>query len=111
MHPVAPASRFDVMRFLFFVQEGAVPVIMAPLRRSIAGRARDSPTAEILAIHCQHVEGAQLHFLIVLAGVQCVKIGDAVDAKDDGLAIDHEVRLVLFFSAASTIHGKRFVQS
>jgi len=27
----------------------------------------------------------------MLAGVQRVEIGDAVDAKDDGLAIDHEV--------------------
>jgi hypothetical protein len=27
VHPVAPAARFDVMGFLFFVQGGAVPVI------------------------------------------------------------------------------------
>jgi hypothetical protein len=29
-----------------------------------------------------------LHFFVVLAGKQCVEIGDAVQAQDDGLAID-----------------------
>ena len=70
-----------------------------------------TPCGIDFAIEREYIEGAHLHFVIVLAGVQRVEIGDAVDAKDDGLAIDHEVRLVLFFSAASTIHGKRFVQS
>ena len=66
---------------------------------------RERKVTQVVAVQRQHVERAELHFFIVLAGVQCVKIGDAVDAKDDGLAIDHEVRLVLFFSAASTMRG------
>ena len=31
-----------------------------------------------------------MHLFIVLAGVQRVEVGDAVDAEDDGLAVEHE---------------------
>ncbi len=46
----------------------------------------------------QDIECAELDFLVVLAGVQGVEVGDAVDAEDDGLA-------GLTLRAASTIHG------
>jgi hypothetical protein len=39
----------------------------------------------------QHVEGVKLDFVIVLAGMQGVETGDAVDAKNDGFAIYDEL--------------------
>jgi hypothetical protein len=38
----------------------------------------------------EDVERAELDLFIVLARMQRVEIGDAVDAEDDGLAIEHE---------------------
>jgi len=34
----------------------------------------------MVAIHCQHIEGAELYFLIVPARMQRIEIGVAVDA-------------------------------
>ena len=47
--------------------------------------------AQILAIERQDVEGIQLDFVIVLARVQGIEIGNAVDAEDDRFAIDDEL--------------------
>ena len=49
--------------------------------------------AQIIAIDRQHIERAELDFLVVLAGKQGIEIRDAIDAQDDGLAIDHKVLL------------------
>jgi hypothetical protein len=45
-----------------------------------------------------------LHLVVVLAAVEGIEVGDAVDPEDDGLAVQNEA-LLWFFSAASTIHG------
>ena len=44
-----------------------------------------------------------------LPEVQRIEVGIAVHAQDHGLPVDDEL-LVRFFSAASTIYGKRFVR-
>jgi len=44
--------------------------------------------AQILAIERQDVEGIQLDFVIVLARVQGIEIGNTVNSKDDSLAIN-----------------------
>jgi hypothetical protein len=44
--------------------------------------------AQILAIEHQDVEGIRLDFVIVLARVQDTEIGNTVNPKDDGFAID-----------------------
>jgi len=54
---------------------------------------RQRKTAQIVAVHRQHIEGAELHLFTVLAGMQRVEIGDAVYAKDDRLTVDHKLLL------------------
>jgi hypothetical protein len=44
----------------------------------------------------EHVECVELHLLVVLPGMKGVEVGNAVDAKDDGLAIDDEMFLRVF---------------
>ena len=44
--------------------------------------------AQILAIERQDVEGIRLDFVIVLARVQDIEIGNTVNPKDDSFAID-----------------------
>jgi hypothetical protein len=72
------------------------------LRRHAVGPSRQQPrqarpahrerqVAEVFAVHRQHIEGIELRLVIVLARMQRVEIGDAVDAEDDGLAIDDEL--------------------
>jgi hypothetical protein len=46
---------------------------------------------DILAIHRQHIESAQLNLSVLPARVQRVEIGDAVNAQNDSLAIDDEL--------------------
>jgi len=35
--------------------------------------------------------GAELHLLVVLAAMERVEVGDAIDAKDHRLAVEHAV--------------------
>ena len=69
-----------------------------------SGRPREQPReislahaqgegAQILAIERQDVEGVELHLIIMLARVQGIEIGNAIDAEDDSLAIDDELLL------------------
>jgi hypothetical protein len=51
--------------------------------RRLKGRGR-----QILAIERQDVEGDQLDFVIVLARVQGIEIGNTVNPKDDSFAIN-----------------------
>jgi hypothetical protein len=44
----------------------------------------------------QNVESIELHLVIVLAGMQRVEIGDAVDAEDDRLAVEDELLMMGF---------------
>jgi hypothetical protein len=46
--------------------------------------------AQIVAIQRQDVEGIELHFIVVLAGMERIEIGDAVDAEHDGFAVEDE---------------------
>jgi len=41
----------------------------------------ESGTAQIVAIHCEQIEGAELDLLILPAGVQCLEVGDAIDTR------------------------------
>lgn len=41
----------------------------------------------------KHIESVGLNLFVVLAGMQRVEIRDAVEAEDDGLAIDDELLL------------------
>jgi hypothetical protein len=54
---------------------------------------RERQAAQIFAIECEDIEGIELHFSVVLTGMQGVEVGDAVDPEDDGLSIDDEVLL------------------
>ena len=57
----------------------------APLQLLEIGLAHGQrQAAQILAIEREDVEGVKLDLLLVLAGVQGVEIGNAVDAEDDG---------------------------
>ena len=51
---------------------------------------RQRQLAQILAVADQHVEGVELDLVIVLARVQAVEIGAAVDAEQHRLAVDDE---------------------
>ena len=65
---------------------------------------RQRKTAQIVAVHRQHIEGAELHLFTVLAGMQGIEIGDAIDAQDNGLTIDHKLPDAVL-RADSAIHG------
>ena len=65
---------------------------------------RERKGAHIVTVTGQHVEGVKLPLVIMLARVQRVEVGDAVDTEHDRLAVDDEL-LVRFFSADSTIQG------
>ena len=54
------------------------------MRRCSGSRLRSSPVVG------QAVEGVELDLVVVLARVQGVEVGDAVDAKHHGLAVDDE---------------------
>jgi hypothetical protein len=54
--------------------------------------------AVLILVHCQHVEGKELHLLIMPAGMQGVEFGIAVDAQDVSLAIYDKVLLLMTFS-------------
>jgi hypothetical protein len=47
------------------------------------------------ALEREKVEGIELHLAIMLPRMQRVEIGDAIEAKDDGLAIDELLVAVL----------------
>ena len=46
--------------------------------------------AQIIAAHSENVEGVELDFMVVLAGVQRVKVADDIHPKDHGLSIYHK---------------------
>jgi hypothetical protein len=46
--------------------------------------------AQIIATFGQDIESAELHFVVVLAGVERVEVGDTVHAEDNGLAVEYE---------------------
>ena len=47
--------------------------------------------AQIFPVHRQHVEGAELDFVVLFARMQRAEIGHAVDTEDHGLAINDEL--------------------
>ncbi|MDA9390213.1 hypothetical protein WN73_05735 [Bradyrhizobium sp. CCBAU 45394] len=47
----------------------------------------------IVAAFGENIEGAELHFVVALARVKCVEIGDAIDAEHDCFAIEDEMLL------------------
>jgi len=49
---------------------------------------------QILAIERQDVEGIQLDFVIVLARVQGIEIGNTVNPKDDSFVIGRDGRTI-----------------
>ena len=57
---------------------------------------RQGQRALVVAVHCKDVEGIELHLVIALARMQGVQIGDAVNAENDGLAIDDELLVSVF---------------
>jgi hypothetical protein len=64
-----------------------------PLQIGLAHRQWQS--AQIVAVHRQHIEGTELNLFVVLAGKQRVEIGDPVNSEDHGLAIDYEPLLTV----------------
>jgi hypothetical protein len=48
---------------------------------------------QIVPAFHQDVEGAELHLLVMLAGMQRVEVCDAIDAQDHRLAVEDEARL------------------
>jgi len=60
--------------------------------RQICLAHRKRQVAQIITVHCQHIEGAELNFIVVLAGMQRVEIGDAIGAQDHRLAIEHAAK-------------------
>src|SRR5262252_4404908 len=57
---------------------------------------RQGKPAQIISIHREHVEGAELHFIVVFAGMQRVEIGDPIDAEDHGFAVNHKLTDAVF---------------
>ena len=45
---------------------------------------------QIVTIKRENIEGVQLHFVVMPAGMQPIEIGDAIDSEQDRLAVDHE---------------------
>jgi len=43
--------------------------------------------AHVVAVASEHVEGVQLHFLVMPAGMKRIKIRSAINPQDDRLAI------------------------
>src|SRR6516165_8492944 len=52
---------------------------------------RQRKPAEIVAVHSEHVEGAELYLFIVPARMERVEVGNAIDAEDHGFAVDHKL--------------------
>jgi hypothetical protein len=52
---------------------------------------RQGQGTQVVAVHREHVKSVKPDFVIVLAGMQRVEIGDAVDAENDRLAINDEL--------------------
>ena len=71
-------------------------------RESFCLRIDSGSLSQIVAVERQHIEGVELHFLVVPARVQRVEVGDAVGAEHHGFAVDHDC-LCRFLRAASTI--------
>lgn len=46
--------------------------------------------AEVVAVTDQDVESVELHLIVMLAAVQAVEVGNAIDAKQNCFAIVHE---------------------
>ncbi|MEY9228364.1 hypothetical protein ABIF68_007576 [Bradyrhizobium japonicum] len=59
--------------------------------------------AQVVAAHREDIEGIELHLMLVLAGVQRVEIGNAVNAEDHGLAIDDEMLLTVLQGGLSDL--------
>jgi hypothetical protein len=75
-------------------EDSLQPAGEQPRKIGLAHRQRKS--AQIVAAYCEHVEGAGLDFLVVLAGMQRLEIGDAINAQDSGLAVDHKLADAVF---------------
>lgn len=59
-----------------------------PRQAVVAKMQRQWP--QVLALHGEDVEGVKLHLVIVLAAVQTIEVGSAVDAEQYGLTIDYK---------------------
>lgn len=46
--------------------------------------------AQVVTVERENVEGVELHLFVVPAGMEAVEIGDAVDAEQHPLAVEHE---------------------
>jgi len=53
--------------------------------------ASTAATSAVVAALGQDVEGAELNLIVMLAGMQGVEIGDAIDPEDDRLAVENEM--------------------
>jgi hypothetical protein len=49
--------------------------------------------AEVIAAFHEDIKGAELHLVIVQAGVKRTEIRNPVDAQDHSLAVEHEALL------------------
>jgi len=67
--------------------------------RQICLAHRKRQVAQIITVHCQHIEGAELNFIVVLAGMQRVEIGDPVSTQDHSFAVDHKLTNAVFQSS------------
>ncbi len=54
----------------------------------------------IVAIASQHVEGVELHLVVMAARLQRIEIGDAIDAQHHGFAIVLVRRLFSFLQSS-----------
>ena len=104
-----PRKDQDRSRHAQTVDEDAFrPARQQPFKVGLAHRQRQ--LAQIVTTVSQDVESAELNFFVVLAGVQRIKVRNAVHAEHYRLAVEHE-RFWRILRAASTIQGYRFVQS
>ena len=58
--------------------------------------------AKIVVAFHQNVEGAELHLLVMLTGMQRIEIGDTVNAQDDGFTINDELLSAQYTSSPRT---------
>src|SRR4051812_23994846 len=63
-------------------REKASQVVLPAMQRELP---------QVIAVERQDVEGIELHLVVVLAAVQAIGVCDAVDPKENSLAIENEL--------------------
>jgi len=95
-HPTGVAEQVGADFALFeAAQKDPVRASMQQLGKARLAH-RQGQGSQVVAVHHEDVEGVKLDFVIVLAGMQRVEIGNAINAEHDGFAINDELLVSVF---------------